>query len=44
MNIGYVYEKKKDYNNALRYYTASIPDESDNPSAIKTFGNLASLV
>lgn len=43
MNIGYVYEKKKDYKNALHYYLASIPDNTDNPSIVKTYSNLASL-
>ncbi len=43
MNIGYVYEKKKDYANALRYYIASMPEDKENPSLVKTLGNMASL-
>lgn len=43
MNIGYVYEKKKEYANALKYYLASIPDNNENASLIKTYSNLASL-
>jgi CHAT domain-containing protein/tetratricopeptide (TPR) repeat protein len=43
MNIGYIYEKKSDFANALRYYRASIPEKTVNPSAIKTYSNLASL-
>ncbi len=43
MNIGYVYEKKKDYANALRYYIASMPQDKENPSLVKTLGNMASL-
>ncbi len=43
MNIGYVYEKKRDYNNALTSYLSSIPEDTDNPSLIKTYSNLASL-
>lgn len=43
MNIGYVYEKKGDFANALRYYLASMPENKDDPSLIKTYSNLASL-
>lgn len=43
MNIGYVHEKKGDYTNALKYYLSSIPEGSETPSLVKTYGNLASL-
>lgn len=43
MNIGYVYEQKKDYENALKYYLASLPEEEDSEASIKTYANLASL-
>ena len=43
MNIGYVYEKKGEFKNALSYYIASLSSDNNNPSTVKTYGNLASL-
>jgi CHAT domain-containing protein/Tfp pilus assembly protein PilF len=43
MNIGYVYEQKKDYKNALNYYLASLPADPNSQASVKTYANLASL-